>query len=70
MHRRRAIRDSATRQIGAGAETFAQFIGEETNGGKLLLAATTLALVWANVAGEPPSGTRTPAWGPTGCSCT
>jgi Na+:H+ antiporter, NhaA family len=51
MQRRRTIRDSATRQIGAGADTFAQFIREETNGGKLLLAATAIALVWANLAG-------------------
>ena len=36
--------------IGDSAEAFAQFVREETNGGKLLLAATALALVWANVA--------------------
>jgi len=34
------------------ADTFADFIGEETNGGKLLIAATALALLWANVAGD------------------
>ena len=33
------------------ADTFAEFIREETNGGKLLIAATVLALLWANVAG-------------------
>jgi NhaA family Na+:H+ antiporter len=51
MQRRRATRDSATRRVGAGADAVAQFVREETNGGKLLLAATTLALVWANLAG-------------------
>ena len=34
------------------ADTFTDFTGEETNGGKLLIAATALALVWANVAGD------------------
>jgi NhaA family Na+:H+ antiporter len=32
-------------------EAFAEFIREETNGGKLLIAATALALLWANLAG-------------------
>ena len=36
--------------IGDSAEAFAHFVREETNGGKLLLAATALALMWANVA--------------------
>jgi Na+:H+ antiporter, NhaA family len=58
VHRRRAIRNSASRQVGAGAEAFAEFIREETNGGKLLLAATALALVWANVA----HGSYTAVW--------
>ncbi|MEA2234668.1 MAG: Na+:H+ antiporter, NhaA family, partial [Solirubrobacteraceae bacterium] len=58
MHRRRAIRNSASRRVGAGAEAFAEFIREETNGGKLLLAATALALVWANVA----HGSYTAVW--------
>jgi NhaA family Na+:H+ antiporter len=34
------------------ADTFADFTREETNGGKLLIAATALALLWANVAGD------------------
>jgi NhaA family Na+:H+ antiporter len=58
VHRRRAIRNSASRRVGAGAEAFAEFIREETNGGKLLLAATALALVWANVA----HGSYTAVW--------
>src|SRR5688572_11809840 len=34
------------------AEAFADFLREETTGGKLLLLATAVALVWANVAGD------------------
>src|SRR3712207_1954496 len=30
----------------------AEFLREETTGGKLLLAATAIALLWANVAGD------------------
>ncbi len=33
----------------AGAEGFAEFLRQETTGGQLLLAATGLALLWANV---------------------
>ncbi|MGI9100260.1 MAG: Na+/H+ antiporter NhaA [Solirubrobacteraceae bacterium] len=46
MHRRR----SAYRRVGDSAESFAGFLREETNGGKLLLVATAAALLWANVA--------------------
>ena len=35
---------------------FAEFIREETNGGKLLLLATALALLWANVAHDSYAG--------------
>jgi NhaA family Na+:H+ antiporter len=33
-------------------ETLADFLREETNGGKLLLVATAVALLWANLAGD------------------
>ncbi|HVF78056.1 MAG TPA: Na+/H+ antiporter NhaA [Solirubrobacteraceae bacterium] len=33
------------------ADAFSDFIGEEINGGKLLIAATAVALLWANLAG-------------------
>jgi Na+:H+ antiporter, NhaA family len=33
-------------------DAFAKFIREETNGGKLLLVATAIALLWANLAGD------------------
>jgi NhaA family Na+:H+ antiporter len=48
-HRRRRRR-SAPRYAADGAATLAEFLREETNGGKLLLAATAVALLWANVA--------------------
>jgi NhaA family Na+:H+ antiporter len=38
------------RRVGESAESLAEFLREETNGGKLLLAATAAALLWANVA--------------------
>jgi NhaA family Na+:H+ antiporter len=51
VHRRRAIRDrAAAGRVETRAETLTELIREETTGGKLLLAATALALVWANVA--------------------
>ncbi len=34
------------------AEAFGEFLREETTGGKLLIAATLVALVWANLAGD------------------
>ncbi len=43
---------SATERVGAQAEAFGEFLREEETGGKLLLAAAALALVWANVAGD------------------
>ena len=45
--RRRRPRQS---RVAAGAEDFAEFLRQETTGGKLLLAATGLALLWANLA--------------------
>lgn len=41
---------SAYRRVGDNAETLADFLREETTGGKLLLLATAAALLWANVA--------------------
>ena len=35
-----------------GVEGLAEFLRQETSGGKLLLAATAIALLWANVAGD------------------
>jgi Na+:H+ antiporter, NhaA family len=43
-------RRSAPRYAADSAATLAVFLREETNGGKLLLAATAAALLWANVA--------------------
>ena len=43
----------------AGGAAFAEFLREEANGGKLLLAATALALVWANLA----AGSYDDFWG-------
>ena len=45
--RRRRPRQS---RVAAGAEDFAEFLRLETTGGKLLLAASGLALLWANLA--------------------
>ena len=39
-------------RVAAGAEGFAEFLRQETTGGQLLLAASGLALLWANVAGD------------------
>jgi NhaA family Na+:H+ antiporter len=41
---------NARRRAGAGAQSLATFLREETNGGRLLLLATAAALLWANVA--------------------
>ncbi len=35
-----------------GVEGMAEFLRQETSGGKLLVAATAIALLWANVAGD------------------
>lgn len=43
-------RPSRSSRVAAGAQTFAEFLRQETNGGKLLLGATALALLWANLA--------------------
>jgi len=45
VHRRRPAR-----RVGESAESFGEFLREETNGGKLLLVATAAALLWANLA--------------------
>jgi NhaA family Na+:H+ antiporter len=46
----RPRRRSAPRYAADGAAALAEFLREETNGGKLLLAATAVALLWANLA--------------------
>ena len=43
-------RDPAQSRIAGRTEDLAEFLRQETTGGKLLLAATVLALLWANVA--------------------
>jgi NhaA family Na+:H+ antiporter len=45
---RRRARPRAAERV----EGLAEFLRQETTGGKLLLAATAVALVWANVAGD------------------
>ncbi len=50
---------SVTERAGAHAEAFGGFLREEETGGKLLLAAAALALVWANLA----SGSYGSFWG-------
>jgi Na+:H+ antiporter, NhaA family len=42
----------ATPHVRRRAEAFAEFLREETTGGQILLAATAVALVWANVAAD------------------
>ena len=42
---------SSRSQIGESAEDLAEFLRQETTGGRLLLLATAFALIWANVAG-------------------
>ena len=42
---------SVTDRAGAHAEAFGEFLREEETGGKVLLAAAAVALVWANLAG-------------------
>ena len=39
-------------RVGANAEGLAEFLRQETTGCELLLAATGLALLWANVSQE------------------
>jgi len=46
---RRRHRRTAYRAAGDSAQAVGDFLREETNGGKLLLAATAVALLWANV---------------------
>jgi NhaA family Na+:H+ antiporter len=41
---------SSRSQIGESAEDLAEFLRQETTGGRLLLLATAVALIWANVA--------------------
>lgn len=43
-------RRSAPRAVADSVQTLAEFLREETNGGKLMLLATVAALLWANTA--------------------
>jgi Na+:H+ antiporter, NhaA family len=45
-------RSATSRRIRSGADALGDFLREETTGGQLLLAATAVALVWANVAAD------------------
>ena len=45
-------RPSAQARLADRAEGIADFLRQETTGGKFLLAATAVALVWANLAGD------------------
>jgi NhaA family Na+:H+ antiporter len=46
---RPAARQSRTDRAAERAGDLADFMREETNGGRLLLGATALALLWANL---------------------
>ena len=48
----RSTREVVQSRVSEGAEDFAGFLRQETTGGKLLLFATAVALLWANVAGD------------------
>ena len=52
MSEPRSTRQAVQSRVSDGAEDFAEFLRQETTGGKLLLAATAVALLWANVAGD------------------
>jgi len=45
-----STRQAVQSRVSEGAEGFAEFLRQETTGGKILLLATALALLWANVA--------------------
>ena len=45
-----STRQAVQSRVSEGAEDFAEFLRQETTGGKVLLLATALALLWANVA--------------------
>ena len=51
MHEPRSTRQVVQSRVSDGAEDLAGFLRQETTGGKLLLLATAIALLWANVAG-------------------
>jgi NhaA family Na+:H+ antiporter len=48
----RSNRQTVQSRVAEGAEDFAEFLREETTGGRFLLIATAIALVWANVASD------------------
>ncbi len=52
MPETRSNRQTVPSRAGESAEGFAEFLREETTGGRFLLIATAVALVWANVAGD------------------
>ncbi|WP_322749934.1 MULTISPECIES: Na+/H+ antiporter NhaA [unclassified Frankia] len=58
MARRRVTTHSRVPQVLSSRGEFAEFLRQETTGGFLLLGATLIALVWANVAG----GTYREVW--------
>ena len=47
-----STRQAVQSRVSEGAEDFAEFLRQETTGGKVLLLATAVALLWANVAGD------------------
>ena len=52
MPETRSSRETVQTRVAEGAEGFAEFLRQETTGGRLLLIATAVALVWANLAGD------------------
>ena len=52
MPETRSNRQTVPSRVAESAEGFAEFLREETTGGRFLLIATAIALVWANVAGD------------------
>ncbi len=52
MSEPRSTRQEVQSRVSEGAEEFAEFLRQETTGGRVLLLATAVALVWANVAGD------------------
>lgn len=52
MSEPRSARQAVQSRVSDGAEELADFLRQETTGGRLLLLATAVALLWANVAGD------------------
>ena len=47
-----STRQAVQSRVSEGAGDFAEYLRQETTGGKVLLLATAVALLWANVAGD------------------